>query len=253
VTPLRAAFAEANARFHLVGFYTLAHLLQGFLARLDIEDPVVFPLALAGLLVYQGAVAGLFGLAFAAASGVTPVPRGFGRYAALLFMPLLWLAFKIGLIALGLALLAGAGVRVATGLTMDQALERTLFWCAPALGYLTQVLALYSRPLCILSRLRREHRPHLRRGWALLRANPGLSARVLGLLLATTAAGAALHYARGPGPPRADPDVTEVLLLFADCYLEMVGFFAACRVVLARFAPGGTAPLPADAAPGPPA
>jgi hypothetical protein len=252
VTPLRTAFADANGRFHLVGFYTLAHLLQTFLARFDVEDPVVFPLALAALLVFQGAVAGLFGLAFEAAAGVSQAPRGFARYAVALFLPLLWLTFKIGLIVLGLALLAGAGVQIATGLTMNQAMERTLYWSAPALGYLTQVLALYSRPLCILSRLRREHHPHLRWGWNLLRTHASLSARVLGLLLVTTAAGAALHYARGPGPPRTEPGVAEVLLLFADCYLEMVGFFAAARVVLGRFAPDGPVPLTADAAPGPP-
>lgn len=250
---LRTAFADTNARFHLVGFYTLAHLMRRFVALFEVEDPVVFPLALAALLVFQGTIAGLFGLAFGAVGGTGSEARAFPRHAATLFLPILWLTFKIDLIALGIGLAVAAGVQLATGTPFPQALEQALFWGAPAIGFLTQVLALYSRPLCILARLRGERRPCLREGLALLRARAGLSAQVLGLLLATTVMSGVLHYSAGPQPARAEPGVPEALLLFLDCYFEMVGFFLAARVVLERFAPDGTRPLPADLAPGPPA
>jgi hypothetical protein len=247
VSPLRRAFASANARFHLAGFYALAHLLRQFVALQNVGDPAIFPLALAALLVFQGTTAGLFGMAFEAAAGGTAAGRSFPRHAALLFLPLLWLTFKIDLCAMGAALAAAAGTQIATGQPYQKSLELTLFWSSPALGLLTQVLALYSRPLCILSRLRGERRAHLREGWRLLRANPGLSGRVLGLLLLTTAAGAGLHYAAGPGAV-AEPGVPEALILFLDCYFEMVGFFVAARVILERPAPGEPPPL---AVPGP--
>jgi hypothetical protein len=252
VTLLRESFSAVNARFHLVGFYALVALLVRFAQHWTGDDPSGLPLMLGALLLYIAADSGVFGLLFQAAMG-SRQPLSFLRWAVALFLPILWLLFKIGLLQAWLIALVATLYQVSSGRTLGGSLEAVLYWGRPFFDLVTQVLALYSMPLCILSRVRREWRPHIRQGFGLFRACPSESRRLLLLVGAVTALESALHFAMGSGDEKAPPGYPEGLVTLASAYLSLIAFFGATRVVLARFATGSPEAVPGAgaAAPGP--
>ena len=251
---LRESFSAVNARFHLVGIYALVALLVRFAQHWTGDDPSGLPLMLGALLLYIAADSGIFGLLFQAAMAPRE-PLSFVRWSAALFFPIFWLLFKIGLLQTFLIALAATLHQAMTGDALPASLETVIYWGRPLFDLVTQVLALYSVPLCILSRVRREWRPAIRQGFGLYRARPSDSRRLLLVLLAVTLLESGLRFALGHGSEKGPPGYAEGLVTLVSAYLSLVAFFGATRVVLARFATGSREAVPgADpAAPGPPA
>jgi hypothetical protein len=237
VTLLRESFSAVNTRFHLVGIYTLVALLVRFAEHWTGDDPSGLPLMLAALLLYIAADSGVFGLLFQAAMGPRE-PLSFLRWTAGLFFPIFWFLFKIGLLQAWLIVLVATGHQVLMGGDMAASLETVIYWGRPFFDLATQILTLYSLPVCILSRVRREPRPAIRQGLRMYRTDPSESGRLLLLLVAVTMIEGTLHYALGPGGEKAAPGYPEGLVSFAGAYLTLVAFVGATRVVLARHAAG---------------
>ncbi len=246
---LRDSFAGINARFHLAGFYTLAALLLSLAQRralsLESLDPEWLGLVLGGVMLLYGTVWGLYGLAFEAAAGrADRLP--FLHYAAVLFLPLLWLTIKISVLLVLPALLAAAGFQAATGggAQAERTLDLVFFWGAPALGLVARILSLYSMPLCILARERGERRSPILEGLGYCRDFPAQTLRLLAVALLGVGLGAGLSFTRGFERRNDDPGVADGLVLLATSYLELVVFFGATRVVLARPGRARRPPLP---------
>jgi hypothetical protein len=251
---LRESFAGINARFHLVGCYTLLELLLRFVAHWTLDDPDGPPIVLAAYPIFFTAICGILGLVYEAAAG-RPGSHSAVGWALGLFLPMAWLWIKIYLVLYGVTALSAAGFRLAGGggVPFEKAFEQVLYWAAPFLGFGVQVLALYAAPLCVLSRTRGEWRPNIRDGLRLLRACPVDSRRLMLVLLMMLVLTGGLHYVLGPDGSKAAPGIPEALVLFANSYLALVVFFGGTRVVLSRQAAGRSeAPLDAGtAAPGP--
>ncbi len=251
---LRESFSGVNARFHLVGFYALATLFLR-IAESFSDDPTWVPAIAAVFLLFHGGVCGILGLVYQAAAGRSE-PLSFARYSTSLFFPFLWLSLKISLIIYGLTGAAAGAYHFLSGTQapIERSLSTVIFWTGPLIGFGMQALALFSMPLCILSRERREPAAPIRAGARMFQSSP--EARWLLLLLVAIAClGGALQYAAGPGGSKAAPDVPEALILFANSYLALVAFFGATRLVLLRFR-SAVRVRPPDAnaeAPGPPA
>jgi hypothetical protein len=249
---LRDSFSAVSARFHLAGLFALAILVIRFSTHWTGDDPTGLPLMLVALVVYIAVDSGVYGLLFQAA--MTPrEPLSFARWAAALFLPLLWLLFKIGLVQAWFIALAATVHQLITGGPVSASLDTIMFWGRPLFDLLTQILALYSQPLCVLSRVRREWRPHLREGIKVYRDCPADSRRILLLLILITAMESAVRFALGPQAEKAPPGPVEGLVTLASAYLTLVTYFAASRVVLARFAtrPGAVFTEADRAAPSP--
>ncbi|MFQ5877107.1 MAG: hypothetical protein ACE5JH_05380 [Acidobacteriota bacterium] len=242
---LQPSFAGINSRFHLVGIYALASLLMGIAGALADGSADWFGALLPFLLViYAGVTFGILGTVCHAASGRKDRPP-FLRYATSLFLPLLWLQIKIGLL-LGAPTMAIAWFywsAPGSGLSYPQALERTGFHLQPALLLAAQVLALYAIPWCILGRERGEWRPHIRAGLAFFRSRPAESARLVLLLLGMAVLEGAFAYARGFESRSAGPTFADGLLLLAQSYLDLVAIFGACLVILTGAREGQTPDL----------
>lgn len=255
VTVLREGFAGVNARFHLVGLYTLAALLVRFAETVGVEDPVTLPWLLLAYMVFQVVVCGVFGLLFMDAAARRDRPS-FGQQAFALLLPIVWLSLKIGLILAGLAGAATAVLTAVSGGARDaEAIWKDIsYWGAPPLGLAGQILMLYSLPLAIRSRFDGKWGTSIRDGFRMFRRHPLESAWMGIVLLAMAVLGGALHYVRGPEGLEADPDPVETMVQLVNSYLTLVTFFAAARVVLARGTPV-PGPLPGRdvTAPGPPA
>lgn len=253
---LRESFAGINARFHLVGFYTLVELFLRFVAHWSLDDPDGPLIILTAYPIYFTTVCGILGLVYESAA------RRPGSHTALgwalgLFLPMAWLWLKIYLVLLGVTAPAAAVYQIAGGggVPFEKGFQQILYWAAPFLGFGVQLLALYAAPLCVLSRTRGEWRPNIRDGLRLLRACPVESRRLTLILLMMLALVGGLHYAQGPEDGKTPPGIPEALVLFAKSYLALVVFFGATRVVLSRHA-AGRSEVPLDAgtaAPGPPA
>ena len=253
---LRESFSGINARFHLVGLYTLVELFLRFVTHWSGDDPEGLPIIMAASLVFFTAYCGILGLVYESAAGRAGSNNAVG-WAIGLFLPLAWLNIKLQLILFGVTALAASVTQLAggAGAPFEKSLEQVIYWAGPILGFATQVLALYAAPLCILSRTRGEWRPNIREGLRLFRACPAESRRLLLLLLAMLALEGGLHFAQGPDGGKAAPGYAEGLVLFANSYLTLVVFFGATRVVLSLHA-AGRSEIPLDAgtaAPGPPA
>jgi hypothetical protein len=255
VSLLREGFAGAAARFHLVGLYTLAALLVRFAETLGVEEPAALPLLLFAYVVFQVVICGVFGYLYLDASGRLERPS-FGQQAFGLLLPIVWLSLKIGFIVFALAGAATAVVSVIEGggRAFEEVWKTVSFWGGPAFGLVGQGLTLYSLPLAIGSRFEGKWRTSVRDGCRMFRRHPIESIWIGILLLAMTAVGGTLHYARGPQGLEAEPDVLETLVLLVNSYLSLAAFFAATRVVLGRLRPDAGALPGRDAtAPGPPA
>jgi hypothetical protein len=255
VTQLRESFRGINARFHLVGFYTLAALLLRIAESVG-DDPTWVPALAAAFLLFHGGVCGVLGLVYQAAAGRSD-PLSFARYSTGLFFPFLWLSIKISLMVYGLAAAAAGAYHVLSGAAtpIDRSLATVIYWAGPLIGLGMQALALFSMPLCILAREKRVRVAPIREGGRLFRSTPE-SRWLLLLLVAIAGLGGALQYTLGPERIRAAPDVPEALVLFVNSYLALVAFFGATRLVLARSRNGIRREIRSDAdaaAPGPPA
>lgn len=254
---LRDSARAINERFNLVGFYSLAALLLRITLSSAGDDPLWAALFGMALVVDLGTACGIMGLVVQAAAGRgEPVP--FSRYAAGLFLPLVWLWLRVLVIVSLLVALVVAVYQMSHGgsLPPEEALTKVIYWGTPCFDFLQRILWLYSVPLCIVARIMGEHRATLRGGWAILRARPADSARLIMLLLLISALEGALHYARGPKGQDVPPDVPEGLILLVTSYLDLVVLFGATRVVLSRIDSGfgdGVRPAAAARAPGPPA
>jgi len=249
---LRESFSAVSARFHLVGVFALVALVVRFAQHWTGDDPAGFPLLVGALLLYIGANSGIFGLLFQAAMAPKE-PLSFLRWSAALFFPIFWLLFKIGMLQLCLIVLVAVAHQTLSGESLSASLETVIYAGRPFFDLVSQVLALYSLPLCILSRMRREWRPVIRQGFGLYRACPSESRRLLLLVVALTGLESALRFALGRGSEKAPPGYPEGLVTLTSAYLSLVVFYGAARVVLARFATGSREGVPgADpAAPGP--
>lgn len=253
---LRESISGVNARFHLVGLYTLVELFQRFVTHWSGDDPEGLPLILTAFLVFFTASCGILGLVYESAAGRAGHHNAVG-WAIGLFLPLAWLNIKLQLILFGVTALAASVLQLAggAGAPFEKSLEQVIYWAGPFLGFGTQVLALYAGPLCVLSRTRGEWRPNIREGLRLFRVRPVESRWLILVLLVMMAIEGALHFAQGPDGLKAPPGVMEGLVLFAGSYLALVVFFGATRVVLSLHA-AGRSEVPLDAgtaAPGPPA
>ncbi len=235
MTLLRESFSAVNARFHLVGIYTLVALLVRFAEHWTGDDPSGVPLMLGAMLLLVAADGGIFGLLFQAAMGPKE-PLSFLQWTAGLFLPVFWLLFKIGLLQALLIAVVATAQQALTGGALQDSLQRVLYRGMPFFDLTAQILALYSMPVCILARVRRTWRPAIRQGLGMYRARPAESGLLLLLPLALTAIESALHFSLGPGSEKAPPGYAEGLVSLAGAYLTLVAFFGATRVVLARFA-----------------
>jgi hypothetical protein len=251
VTRLSESFSAVNARFHLVGIYALAALLVRFAQHWTGDDPAGLPLMFCALVLFIAANSGIFGLLFQAAMAPRQ-PLSFLRWSAALFIPVFWLLFKVGLLQVWLIALAAVVRQALSGEHLSDSLQAVTYWGRPAFELVARVLTLYSLPVCILSRVRREARPAIRQGIQFFRACPSESGRLFLVLLAITGLEGGLNFALGRGIDKDPPGIAEGMVTLVGAYLSLVAFFGATRVVLARFAAGSREGVPGvdPAAPG---
>lgn len=254
---MRDAFAGINARFHLVGCYTLIDLLLRILLAQAGDDPEWGSFLFFGFVLAWGGAFGILGLIYHAASGRSGRPS-FVHYAALLFLPLLWLQIKLGaLVYTPLLLGTLAWHQVAAPATkVEDWLPMAVYWIGPLADTAVLLLTLYSTPIAILLRERGARGAPIRDGVRLFFERRAESLRLLALVAPIAALGAAVHYAQGPDVKDPVPTLPEAGALLVTSYLTLVALFAACRVVALRAGPAGrdpSAPDRAASAPGPPA
>ena len=243
MTPLGESFSAVNARFHLAGIYALATLLVRFAQHWTGDDPAGLPLMFCSLVLFFAANSGIFGTLFQAA--MTPrQPLSFLRWSAALFIPVFWLLFKVGLLQVWLIALVAVAHQAVSGQPLSESLQAVTYWGRPVFELVARLLTLYSLPICILSRVRREVRPAIRQGIRFYRACPSESGRLVLLLLAITALEGSLNFVLGRGIDKAPPGVAEGLVALVGAYLSLVAFFGATRVVLARLAAGSRESVP---------
>ncbi len=218
------------------------------------DDPSGMPLMLGSLLLYVLVSGGIYGVLFqAAADSKERLP--FFRWSAGLFLPLLWLLFKIGLIESWLIVLAATLVQVVSGQPLPTTLLSVEYWGRPLFDLLTQLLALYSVPVCILARVRRVWRPVIRDGVRTYRSAPRASLSLLLILVSVAVCEGGLHFSLGRDAEKAPPGIAEGMVAFLSAYLTLVAFYGAMRVVLTGPVLGPRTVTGRDdaAAPGPPA
>jgi len=236
VSLLRDSAAGINARFHLVGLYTLVDLLISITLSLAGDDPAWGGPVVTVFLLAWGATFGILGLVYHAAAGREGRPS-FTRYAVGLFLPLFWLQVKLFMLTYGPAVLAAWSYHRIDA-PADQPLETwmplALHRIEPIAGLAVLILALYGTPLSILYRERRQRGAPIRDGLRLLRARPAESVRLLGPVLLIALLAAVVHYRHGPERIDPVPDVGEGIVLLVTSYLYLVVFFGATRVVLGR-------------------
>ncbi len=260
---LRDSFGGVNARFHLVGFYTLVELLLYIAAdmsgRLKEDDPLSDAAVAAVMVIFCLACftyCGVRGAFYHAAIGRRQ--PGFMHDAVALLLPFLWVGIKIALLVTAPALGAAALYMaiVAPGGSPERPIMSFFFWSSPVFGLVAQILALYAMPLSIIWRESGAPRAQIRQGLRLFLEFPGETLRLLVIVAAAGALEAAIWYARGPEAKEISLDIPFVLILFGSSYLELVAFFGATRVIRARFDPESRrdrAGEPDTGAPGPPA
>jgi hypothetical protein len=236
VSLLRDSFAGVNARFHLVGLYTLIEVLLPIVVSLAGDDPSWSGAILAVFVLSWGVEFGILGLLYHAAAGHHGRPS-FARYATHLFLPLFWLRIKLALLVYGpvfLAAWAYHGVAGPADVPFDEWLLRPFFYLEPLAGLAVLVLALYSTPICILQRERGRRGAPIRQGLQLLRACPNESLKLLGLIALIIVLAGIVHLLHGPEMRDPVPDIPGGLVMLVTSYLNLVALFAATRVVLGR-------------------
>lgn len=254
---LRDSFAGINARFHLVGIYTLIDLLLLILMTVAGDDADWSGAVFAALVLAWAGTVGIIGLVFQAASGRTARPP-FLAIIALLFLPLMWLQIRLRFLVYMPFLFGALGWHAlfAPSAALQAWMPRAVYWCAPAAEIVVAVLALYSMPIAILRRESGARGSPIREGVRLMLTQRRASALLLALIASAAALGAAVHYLRGPDSKDPVPNAAEALAFFVTPYLTLVAFYGACRVVRDRIGSAGgrdRTAEPAATAPGPPA
>jgi len=254
---VRESLAGINARFHLVGLFTLIDLLLRILLALAGDNADWSGAVLAALVVAWAGTVAILAQVFHAASGRPDRPP-LHALIALHFLSLLWLQIRLRFLVYLPFLLGTFGwhALLAPSDPLETWVPRAVYLCAPLAETLVALLALYSTPIAILRRERGARGAPIREGVHLMLAERRVSARLLGLVLPAAALGAAVQYFQGPDYKDPVPTAPEALAFFVGSYLTLVALFGACRVVFDRSRPaGGRDPgaEPAATAPGPPA
>ena len=239
---LRDCLVAINARFHLVGIYTLIDLLLLILLAVAGEEPEWGPAVMAALVLAGAATAGILGAVYHAASG-RPGKPSFPVDAARFFLPLLWLQLKLRLLVYAPMVLFATAWRALAdpSISLQDWMARAVFLWAPVAESLILLFLLYSAPIAMLRRERGERGAPVREGLHILATRKRDSLRLLFLLLPAVALSATLHYVNGPEKKEPVPDLPEAFALMVTSYLTLAAFFGACRVVLA-WAGGGSGP-----------
>jgi hypothetical protein len=234
VSLLRDSFRGINSRFHLAGIYAVASLVWRIAESEQATSPDAILLVVFVMVLFFATVCGVRGLVFHAASGEIGTVS-FARYSAALFLPLLWLLLKIGLIQAGAILGTAWLYHLLSGQAGDYAaaFKTVVQWGAPLFVLGGQILALYSIPYTIFWRERGKWRPHLAAGLAILRAFSRETRLLLLPLLGIAALEGGLIALKWPLEQDPGPDVAETLIMFAQAYLELVALYGASRVVAA--------------------
>jgi hypothetical protein len=256
VNLLRASFVGVNARFHLVGFYTLLFLLVQIVAAEADDSPEWGLLSVIVWIVSLACTFGILGMVYMAAAGR---PAGRPRFidcVLALFLPLLWLQFKVLLIvfapiALGLVAWHAA---FAPGVALETWAPTAMWWIEPLADAGVLFLMVYCTPVAIRAREQRAWGRPVRDGLALFRSGSGGAAFLLVPILLAVAVGAASHFAEPQGKEAPVPGVVQGLALLLTSWLTLVGIYGGSLLVQPPLedtwpsGPDGTRP-----APGPPA
>jgi hypothetical protein len=254
---VRESLAAINARFHLVGLFTLIDLLLRILLALAGDNPDWSGAVLAALVVAWAGTVAIVCQVFHAASG-RPERPPLAALVAMHFLPLLWLQIRLRFLVYLPFLLGTFGwhALLAPSDPAETWVPRAIYLCAPVAETLVALLALYSTPIAVLRRERGARGAPIREGVRLLLAERKVSARLLGLVLPAAGLTAAVQYLQGPDYKDPVPTAPEAFAFFVASYLTLVALFGACRVVFDRSRPAGgrdAGAEPAATAPGPPA
>lgn len=226
------SFSGINARFHLVGAYTLASLLMAMVVTYVGEDPNKAGLGVAAGILCAGMMFGVQGVIYHYATGREGAPS-FAHYAVTLFLPLIWLQVKLVFLTNFPAIFGSfAWFRLTNpDATIEEWRSTTVFTIAPAVRLAFLILALYATPICIGLRLRGERGAPIRQGLQSLRSRWYEGRRLLWLVLVTAVLEGVAHYARGPDAEDLVPSIPEGLMLLLTSYLILVTLFGAARLV----------------------
>jgi hypothetical protein len=228
---MRVSFAGINARFHLVGAYTLASLLMAMVVSYVGDDPNKAGLGIAAGILCAGVIFGIQGVAYHYAAG-REGPPSFAHYAAILFLPLIWLQFKLVLLTNVPAIFGSfAWFRLTNPeAPLEEWRSTTVFAIVPVVRLAFLILALHGTPICIRLRLHGERGAPIRQGLQVLRSRWHEGRWLVWLVLATAVLEGAAHYARGPDAEDLVPSIPEGLMLLLTSYLILVTFFGAARM-----------------------
>ncbi len=248
MTILRDSFRGINARFNLAGFYGLSRLFLYMMAdvasRLRKDDIVGDLAVLLAMVLFVLTYCGVRGVVYQAAAGGRRTATLIGSSLAV-FIPFAWVGLKV-LVLVGVPYLAAWGIYSGSadpGTAPASLASGFALWTVPFFLLGTRIVALYAMPLGIVSWERRAPRAHIREGLRLFRLFPRESLRLVLILVVSGALEGALWIVRGQEAKDLSIDLPFALVLFITSYLQLVSFYGATRVVLARFA----------SAPGPPA
>jgi len=240
VTILRDSIRGIHARFYLVGVYALATLLLNIMgdvaSRLQ-QDDLAGDLGLvAAFVLFLLVYCGVRGLIYLAAAGRSGDGVGF-RLSLALLLPFAWVGLKVMFlvvppyVAAWSAYTSFHGPSPASTGQPDLEFHR---WALPILELLARIFALYALPLAVVWWERGTPRAQIRQGLRLYRQFPGESLRLVLLLILTGSVEGALWFTRAMDSRAATLDLPFGVALFASCYLQLVCFYGASRVVVAR-------------------
>lgn len=235
---LRESFAGINARFHLVGIYTLVDILVRILVSQATAHPDEWgAFIVPGLLLALGVTFGIVGVVVHAAAGKGERPS-FLQVAGFLFLPLLWLQTKISLIAYGpaFAALLGWHSLFAAAVPLETWVKMPAFHTEPIVETLSLLLFVYATPYAVRQRATGRRGAPIREGLALLFGRGAGGARLLVILLPAIGLSVTAHYLRGPEVTDQVPGVPEGLALLVISYLTLVAVFGAARLLARRAA-----------------
>jgi len=207
--------------------------------------------------VAWGGAFGILGMIFHAAAGRRDKPS-FLHYAAILFLPLLWLQLKLGVLVYTPLLLGAWGWHAAFNppQALQDWLPTALYWTGPVAETVVLLLTLYSTPLAILLRERGARGAPIRDGVRMFGERRRESLQLLVLVAPTAILGAVAHFLQGPDAKDPVPSLLQGLTLMVTSYLTLVALFGACRVVALAAGPPPATDRDVDfaaSAPGPPA
>lgn len=204
-------------------------------------------LFLAGAMVAMCVSFGIIGLVVHAAAGKGERPP-FGQVVALLFLPLLWLQIKIGLITFIPLFAALFGWHAVAAPTEPiETWSRLPIWYAqPLIGAVTLVLTVYATPFAVRQRATGRPGAPIREGLRLMVDRASGGPRLLLLIVPAIALQAIALYLGGRENDDPVPTVPEGLLLLVISYLTLAAVFGAARLLARRAAAAAEAARRAD-------